>query len=98
MCSIHYGLSSLVLVPPSLDFAPLSCLNRRLLNPLDLILQIVQFNSFLPILLEDRVDPTSAKSSRVESLEELVLYNIAGCPGALVRKLIHARQDQSHTS
>jgi hypothetical protein len=48
-------------------------------------LAYTSFNSFLPILLEQRVDPTSSKGGRVEALQEVVFFAIAGCPGALVR-------------
>jgi len=43
------------------------------------------FNSFLPILLEARIDPSSVKGGRTEALEELLLYSLGGCPGAIVR-------------
>ena len=43
------------------------------------------FNSFLPILLESRIDSSSSKGGRSEALEELLLYSLGGCPGAIVR-------------
>ncbi|CED84379.1 Synaptic vesicle transporter SV2 (major facilitator superfamily) [Phaffia rhodozyma] len=47
-------------------------------------LAYTMFNAFLPILLEDRVPEDSAKGGRIEALQELVLYTLAGCPGALI--------------
>lgn len=46
------------------------------------------FNSFLPILLESRIDPSSSKGGRTEALEELLLYSLGGCPGAIVRRFL----------
>lgn len=52
------------------------------------------FNVFLPKLLETRSqyeDPSAEPKSLTDSLWDVVIYALGGCPGAIVRTLCISR-------
>jgi hypothetical protein len=55
------------------------------------------FNVYLPKLLENRTGKGSEPGgNREEVMWDVVIYTVAGCPGALVRTLLHPLWFTSH--